>query len=233
MNHAQRTIVLLLALAATSVSMPAAAQSSDAEPSMQGDLDRFWAEQRRVRVLQRRQYSTDGDFQATLFIGGVPNDPFFNYYPIGLRFGYHLSEPIAIEASGSYLLTARTDLKQLLEDNDATIFLVDQQVWRANAAVLWAPLYGKFSLLGTKLANFDWYVGAGVGVLGTLHEGDEGSLGTEQSEIKPEVTILTGWNLHLSQRFALRLDYRQGIYQAKIGGVSYPSELSLGGSVFF
>ncbi|MCB9521230.1 MAG: outer membrane beta-barrel domain-containing protein [Myxococcales bacterium] len=233
MKLTQWTVVLTLALAALSVPSAAKAQTAGADeqsPTLDGDLDTFWAEQRHVRVLQRRLYERDGEVQLTLFVGGIPNDPFLNYWPVGLRAAYHLSESIALEAGGSYVIGVDTELRKFLRDNDATVFLQDQQQWRANLALVWSPMYGKFSFLGTKLAHFDWFFGAGAGVLGVEHENGEG--GTE-SQIKPEVVILTGWNLHLSQRFALRLDYHQGIYQAEIGGVAYPSELSIGGSVFF
>ena len=230
------TTVLTLAFACLSAPDSAYAQGAtddEAAPTFAGDLDTFWAEQRRVRVLQRRLYQTDGEFQLTLYAGAVPNDPFFNYFPVGLRFGYHISESIAIELSGAYNIQSTTELKDFLEEDENTdVFVRDVQRWRANVAVLWSPIYGKFSFLGTKLAHFDWYFGAGVGVLGAENPAD-GDLTVTSTSIKPEVAIITGWNLHLHQRWALRLDYRQFVFQKEAGGVAFPSELSLGGSFFF
>ena len=77
------------------------------------DLETFWAEQRRVRVLQRRLYQTDNEFQLTLYVGAIPNDPFLNYYPIGGRFGYHITESIAVELSGAYNIDAEDRSRQL------------------------------------------------------------------------------------------------------------------------
>lgn len=232
------TLVLACALAAFGTSADAFAQEEaaagdEAAPTLEEDLDTFWAEQRRVRVLQRRMYETAGDFQLTLYVGAIPNDPFLNYYPLGGRIGYHVSESIAVELSGAYNIDSNTDLADFLDENgDVSVFLRDVQKWRANFTVLWSPIYGKFSFLGTKLAHFDWFFGAGVGVLGAENP-DEANLNVFTTSIKPEVAIATGWNLHLHQRWALRLDYRQFIFQKEAGGVALPSELSLGASFFF
>lgn len=230
------TTVLALAVVSTGVAAtPAFAQEAGAEeaPTLEGDLDSFWAEQRRVRVLQRRLYQTDGDFQLSLYVGSVPNDPFLNYFPVGLRFGYHLSETLAVELSGAYNIETQTDLADFLDETgDVSVFLRDIQKWRANVAILWSPIYGKFSFAGTKLAHFDWFLGAGVGVVGVENPSTD-NLNDVSTGVKPEVAIITGWNLHLTQRWALRLDYRQFIFQKEDGGVAFPSELSLGGSFFF
>lgn len=230
------TTVLSLVIACSAVASPSFAQGAEedeAAPTFAEDLDTFWAEQRRVRVLQRRLYETSGEVQLTLYAGAVPNDPFLNYFPIGLRLGYHLSEQIALELSGSYNIRSRSELEEVLEeDENLSVFVRDIQQWRANLAILWSPIYGKFSFAGTKLAHFDWYFGAGVGVLGAENP-SEADLNTFETGIKPEVALITGWNLHLHQRWALRLDYRQFVFQKEDGGVAYPSEISLGASVFF
>ncbi|MFT5992152.1 MAG: outer membrane beta-barrel protein [Bradymonadia bacterium] len=240
MKNWMRTLsMLLLGLAFTVSGVSEANAQSDGEAEIateEGDVDELWAENRTVRVIQRRLYPTDGEFQLTLFMGMIPNDPFANYYPVGLRLGYWLSESVAIELSGSYIgdaLSAETDLTEFLTSVDVDAFAQDQQRWRAGGAVLWSPLYGKFSFLGNKLAHFDWYIGAGVGVVGTENPSSD-ALGVETANtFAPEVTILTGWNLHLHQRWALRLDYRQGIFTSEGGGAAFPSELSLGASYFF
>jgi hypothetical protein len=59
------------------------------------------------------------------------------------------------------------------------------------------------------------------------------NLSADESKLKPEAIIATGWNIHLTQRWALRLDVRQFIFSKEGGGVALPTELSLAGSVFF
>jgi outer membrane beta-barrel protein len=228
------------------VPMAAHAQSETADPgatagsapavSEADDLNEFWAKQRQVRVLQRRLYEKDGDFQLSLGAGVIPNDPFVTYYPIVLRAGYYVTESISLEASGSYIgtaLQADSDLGGFLRDEgDYNVFLRDKQRWRGNVVALWSPIYGKFAFAGTKLAHFDWFFGAGFGVLGADSPSQD-NLSADESKLKPEAIIATGWNIHLTQRWALRLDVRQFIVSKEGGGVALPTELSLAGSVFF
>jgi outer membrane beta-barrel protein len=232
------TSVLLVALATlASASTQAFAQASGATQSVgtqEDELEAFWAQRRGVRVVQRRLYETDGDIQLTLGFGAIPNDPFLNYYPISLRAAYWASNQLAIELSGSFVgLRGSSDLSDFLEARGGVdSFLRDEQLWRANIAALYSPIYGKFSLAGRKLAHFDWFFGGGLGVVSTQSP-EEADLTVVNSSIKPEVALVTGWNLHFSQRFALRLDYRQYIFQKDSGGVTLPSELGIGASVFF
>jgi outer membrane beta-barrel protein len=233
------TSALLVALVTlTGLSTGVVAQTADeAEmPTQEGDLDAFWAERRGVRVVQRRLYETDGDVQLTLFFGAIPNDPFLRYYPIGLRAAYWTSNQLALELSGEYIgdaLRSESDLAAFLNERGGVdVFLRDEQLWRANIAALYSPIYGKFSLIGRKLAHFDWFFGGGIGVVNTRSPISD-NVGVTETSIKPEVTLATGWNLHFSQRFAMRIDYRQYIFQKDGGGVAMPSEISLGASVFF
>lgn len=212
-----------------------AAQPSAAEAT---EFDAYWAEQRQVRVLQRRMYQKDGDFQLSLFAGAIPNDPFLRYFPLGLRFGYWINEAIGVELSGAYIdpFAANSDLRTFLADRgEVDVFLRDEQLWRGDFLVRWSPIYGKFSFAGTKLAHFDWHLGGGFGVVGVRNPvtGAVNDFTQTQNEIKPEVVIATGWILHLNQRWALRWDFHQYIFQKDSGGVALPSEFSIGGSFFF
>lgn len=235
------TVVLLAALGVFALAAPeASAQASadaGASASREADTEAFWANRRGVRTVQRRLYSTDGDFQLSLYFGAIPNDPFLKYFPIGLRFGYWVSESVSVELSGSYIgdaLRSQTDLADFLaETGEIDVFLRDEQLWRANVVALWSPIYGKFSFLGTKLAHFDWYFGAGVGVLSVRNPISTTQLNETETGFSPEVVLATGWNLHLHRNWAARIDYRQFIFMKDAGGVSLPSEISLGASFFF
>lgn len=211
-------------------------EGAAAEPTREEDMDAFWADQRRVRVLQRRLFQKDREFYLSLHVGAIPNDPFLKYWPIGLRAGYWLSEQVGLELGGSYIgsaLAGNTDLRSFLDERgEVSVFLRDVNLWRANVTALWSPMYGKFSFAGRKLAHFDWFFGAGFGVVG-VENPIEGNFGVNETEIKPEAILTTGWVLHLHQHWAMRLDYRQHIFQKDSGGVSLPSEFSLGASYYF
>jgi outer membrane beta-barrel protein len=241
MNLMRWTVVLLAVCGVFAVAVPQASAQSSAEAgataSRDSDMEAFWATRRGIRTLQRRLYPTDGEFQLSLYFGAIPNDPFLKYFPIGLRAGYWVGESVSIELSGAYIgdaLRSQTDLADFLsETGEIEVFLRDEQLWRANVVALWSPIYGKFSFIGTKLAHFDWFFGAGVGVVGVRNPVSTVQLRETTTSINPEVVLATGWNLHFHENWAARVDYRQFIFQKDAGGVTLPSEISLGVSFFF
>lgn len=219
--------------------LPAAAQTGAAElPTLDEELDAFWAERRRVRVVQRRLFEKDGRFYTSLSLGIVPNDPYVTYFPIGLRLGYYLNEDIGFELAGTWNGNTLRSVSSLGDEFQAAgerLIPRDQQQWRANAVVAWSPVYGKFSFLGRKLAHFDWNFVAGFGVMQGEGPPDEDQLRVVESSIFPEAVLGSGIHYWLNQRWALRADYRQMIFQksSAAGGVALPSEFSIGASVFF
>lgn len=61
----------------------------------------------------------------------------------------------------------------------------------------------------------------------------EGDLGTPAAKTTAEAIVATGWDIHLAQEFALRLDVRQFIFKKTGGGTALPTEIALGASYFF
>ena len=240
-------LVALVSCSTASMTSFAFAQSdANAEdvPTEEGDTDAFWADRRQLRVLQRRLYQKRGSVQLSLMLSVIPNDPFHNYFPVGLRFGYHITEQIALDIGGHYIgtgfLRGDTDLEKCLQggctgagdgaQSGITVDVLDEQLWRANFTLYWSPLYGKFSMLGRKIGHVDWYLGAGVGVVGVQSIRDTG-VGFEKS-FKPEGILTTGMVWWLHQHWALRIDYRQGLFEKIGGGVNWASEIGLGISLF-
>jgi len=212
--------------AATAPAAPLASESDDKVE--------FWAKQRQVRVIQRRLFEKDGQTNLTLGVGILPNDPFQTYTQGNLRIGHHITESLSLEASGSYVvLTQASDLADYLRDQgDYNIFSRDLQKWRGNVVLNWSPIYGKFAFAGQKLAHFDWFFGAGAGALG-VETSTEGDLGAPAAKTTAEAIVTTGWDIHLAQEFALRVDVRQFIFKKTGGGVALPTEIALGASYYF
>lgn len=212
--------------AATALAAPLASESDDKVE--------FWAKQRQVRVIQRRLFEKDGQTNLTLGVGILPNDPFQTYTQGNLRIGHHITESLSLEASGSYVfLTQASDLAEYLrEQGDYNIFSRDLQKWRGNVVLNWSPIYGKFAFAGQKLAHFDWFFGAGAGALG-VETSTEGDLGAPAAKTTAEAIVTTGWDIHLAQEFALRVDVRQFIFKKTGGGVALPTEIALGASYYF
>jgi outer membrane beta-barrel protein len=211
------------------------AQDEDETPAgpIDQDLENYWAERRDIQVIQHRLYEKVGRHELTLFGGVIPNDPFLDYYPIGIRYDYYLLESLGIEVDGEFIgdtFRAESELETFLNGFDARVDLLDQQRWRAHFGINWSPFYGKIAILGAKLVHFDLSLLAGFGVVG-VRSLTEDRL-TEEDEIKPEGVLGIGFNFFLSEDFSLRLDYRQFIFEKAGGGVSNPSEITIGFSVF-
>ena len=243
--HLLTRLAVVLSTVATVASFPLAANAQEggdeaaaapaaAPASESDDKVEFWAKQRQVRVIQRRLFEKDGQTNITLGVGMLPNDPFKTYTQGNLRLGHHITESLSIEASGSLVfLEQDSDLAGYLrEEGDYNIFSRDLQKWRGNVVLNWSPIYGKFAFAGQKLAHFDWFFGAGAGALG-VETRTEGALAVPTTETTAEAIVTTGWDIHLAQEFALRVDVRQFIFKKTGGGVALPTEIALGASYYF
>lgn len=243
--HLLTRLAVVLSTVATVASFPLAANAQEggdeaaaapaaAPASESDDKVEFWAKQRQVRVIQRRLFEKDGETNLTLGVGILPNDPFKTYTQGNLRIGHHITESLSIEASGSFVfLEQDSDLAAFLrEQGDYDIFSRDLQKWRGNIVLNWSPMYGKFAFAGQKLAHFDWFFGAGAGALG-VESPQGGSLNDVKAATTAEAIVTTGWDIHLAQEFALRVDVRQFIFKKTGGGVALPTEIALGASYYF
>lgn len=218
--------------------------TADAEPASSGPaplnaVSQYWGKKRDVAVVQKRLFAKDGRLEFTVFGGVIPNDPFLTYIPVGGRFNYYFIESLSVEVAGAYTgegVRIESDLATFLKNNPdikANVDLLDKQIWRANAAVVWSPFYGKMALANANLSHFDINLVAGLGVVQTESPPRHSSISTQtQTEIKPEGTLGAGLRFFMTESVTLRLDYRQGIFQKIGGGVSKPSELTLGLSFF-
>jgi len=201
---------------------------SAAEKELESDLARFWGSRRKVKVVQRRLFAKDGRFEAALFGGVIPNDDFIVYYPTGLRLSYHFSEAFTVEASYAEAIDSNTDLTNFLEQEidlkRADIQEVIKRYYNVN--ILWAPIYGKISLLGVKLSHFETYFGTGFGFFSTHETPEDNPAG--QAATKAAGSAIFGFRWFIDNTFNIRTEYRQHFFKKFQGGVSIPVELTLG-----
>jgi len=69
-----------------------------------------------IAVIQRRFLPKTSRFEVNPTLGFILNDAFFLTTDFGIRFGYHFSETIALEASAFYLTTDRKGITKDLEE---------------------------------------------------------------------------------------------------------------------
>ena len=212
------------------------AQPQTPQEAMTKDLALFWGNKREVKVIQRRIYKKEGKMEATLHGGIIPNDDFLIHYLMGASFGYYFTESMMVEGSFTYAIDENSGLSDYLKNSEIGLkeALIREFIqYYYNVSLLWSPIYGKFSFLGTKLAHFNFYAGLGLGLVHT--EGYEDEVVLKLSpQTKPAFNGILGFRWHLSQMFSLRTEYRHFVFeQIGGGGMSTPISLNLALSASF
>ncbi|MGC6418203.1 MAG: outer membrane beta-barrel domain-containing protein [Bradymonadia bacterium] len=205
--------------------------ASEAEKALEKDLAQIWGRRREVQVVQRRLFAKDGRLEAAAFSGIIPNDDFIIYYPVGLRLSYHFSEAFTVEGSFAHAIDSPTALTEFLTSDEVGIDLkradIQEYIRRYfNVNILWAPIYGKISLLGLKLSHFETYVGMGFGFFQTHEIPADNPNGNDKT--KASGNTIFGFRWFLTDMINIRTEYRQYFFQKFGGGVSIPVELTLG-----
>ena len=211
-----------------------AASDLPSEEMTARELSIFWGSRREVRVVQRRQYEKNGRIEAVLGGGIIPNDEFILYYPIGGRVGYFFAESLSVDFGFNFAIAKNSELTTFLEDgvglNRAEVRETIQFYY--NAGVTWAPIYGKLSLLGMKLTQFDMYFGLGIGLFHTKAKEDPTNP-NKSDERKPAGNVAVGFRWYISDLINLHTEYRNHFFEKSGGGISKPVELNLGLGLLF
>ena len=202
--------------------------ATESEKMLERELGLFWGERRKVEVVQKRLYEKDGRFELTAYGGVIPNDDFIIYAPLGVRGTYHFSEAFSVQGSFAYALDFDTELTTFLVEEVGLKEADIQEFIRMyyNVNLLWAPIYGKLSLLGLKLTHFDTYLGVGFGAFSNETIDPENPV--KNTEIKPAGNTVLGFRWFITDWFNIHTDYRHYFFSKFDGGVSTPIELSLG-----
>jgi outer membrane beta-barrel protein len=244
-------LIAVLAAFITLMSAAAVAQDKDQEKSsIDKKLDSYWSVDRELPAVKKRAFTRSGRFSLGLYTGLLSSEPFYYYYPVGLRASYFLNDFWGVELEGSFMdvegvLTHDTELTTFFEDKQADSFdkatdTEDRFQWRANALVVWHPLYGKLAFLQRKLAHFDFNLALGGGVVGLTRPDDLRQEAT--STVVPEFVFGGGLQFFATQDIVLRLEGRGYVYQGAktasnkdsfISQLQVPTEFLFGASYMF
>ena len=186
-------------------------------------------------VVQNRFFLKTGRTEISPIGGLVPNNPMVSRYTGGFLGAYHFSESLAAEFAFIYspdlqmndVKGLTTTLVQIAhEGSGASDFQqpVDKMMLGATFAARWSPIYGKISLIGESILNFDFYGVAGVGMLSLkqLYAVHDDSLdppvrleGTGNLSYQVPLNLGIGMDFFLNQSIALKLDARSYLYYAQ------------------
>lgn len=233
MRAALKLAAPIAALIGVSLAAPSVAHAG----SKPGDkaLEEFKADRKKYNVVQNRFFLKENRFELTPMFGYVPNNPFAARYVGGLLAAYHFSENFGAE--GAFIYSPEFGLSDLKDLTHTLVAIaeegaapdvefqqpVDKLVLGATFAARWAPIYGKINLLGERVANFDFYVVGGVGMLSiakyyAVYSEDvpDGQPTTTLNKVgnvaKIPINLGVGMNFFLSGGVALKLDARNYLY---------------------
>lgn len=198
----------------------------------------YWSEIRKVHTVQKRDFQKVNRFSVTAYGGLIPNNIFERYFPVGIRLNYFILENLGIELAGSYAFQSNTRLEEILSEPSGVgaegVRVADSQRSHTNFGIVWSPFYGKTALYDNAIGYFDMYVFGGMGMM-VAKTAEQLNQPKEEipTVIKPEGVLGGGIAFYLLENAAIRADFRQFAFQKETGGVSNPSEVSVGFGWFF
>ena len=189
-------------------------------------VEEVWGKARGIQVIQHRIFEKSKRWELGLFVGSMPNDEVWNYWPVGIRINYFFFESLGIEVVGAYVPSNSTKLQSFLESKHLSTLNLEKIVYYAGVNGFWAPIHGKFSAFNHEVTHFDVGLNFGAGVMGTKTSAS----GTNWVMATPSVygEVGLGVQLYLTRSWALRIDYRHYFYGAAGGGTSMPAEFTVG-----
>jgi outer membrane beta-barrel protein len=139
------------------------------------------AEPERV-VVRNRKFTTDGRFEASLSVGFTMVNFLTEHTNFRGAFSYNLAETLALELGGGYALNRTTNVAEAAsnevvqsEPSSAQKIASDfEDLWRMNwgadAALRWAPIYGKLNIAAEVPVHFQAYLLVGGGASGMVRD---------------------------------------------------------------
>lgn len=185
------------------------ASTASAEPLPGNDIGILKNEE--VQVVQHALYEKAGAFAVGFQLGAVGGDPYYHAISQGVHGSYFLSESLGLTLSiDNYLGMPSQEAERLSTYGGVTVDGFAPRL-SATAGAEWAPIYGKFNLMGQGVVHYDTYLSGGLGLYlaqRTIFDGVELSeTGNEDVWNRPLAV-----HLGLGHRFFFRaLDLTQAV----------------------
>ncbi len=158
-----------------------------------------------IAIIQKNYLPQTGRLEFYPNLGFILNDAFFINTQFGARLAYYLTEQWGLEFSS--MILSRTDKKvteDLREDTglNAESLVVPKNYFGLD--IKWAPVYGKMSLLNSKIVPYGMYFSLGAGSM-KLDSGDAPST----------IHVGTGQTYAINKSWAFRWDASCYFYEAE------------------
>lgn len=171
--------------------------------------------QERIRAVSRRAFLKADRFELTPHAGITANDPFFQSWAFGARGAWHFSEEFALDFGGAYapfkvpqqiFRVLNADPEDLADDIEKVSQA--QLIGYADAGVTFSPFYGKAALASEFVSHFDVFVSGGLAAI----------FDSSPEVFHPGLEVGLGGRVYLNRFLAARVDVRNYIYPATVGG---------------
>ena len=160
---------------------------------------------REVSIIQKKFLPKTERFQLFAAGGTTTNSPWFLNLGLKVNLGYYFTESIGVELSGIFLSNSEREVaKEIRENNQLQPekFINTKNYYGID--FVWAPIYGKLTMLNNRIIPFDMYFSAGGGTSST--NSLEGNV--------PTIHIGMGQIFAISKSMAFRWDYSLTTFQA-------------------
>ncbi|MBX7096332.1 MAG: outer membrane beta-barrel domain-containing protein [Myxococcaceae bacterium] len=182
-----------------------------------------------VHIVEQKKFSDYHRFEAILFpVVLQTNGKFTQHYGTAIGLVYHLNENFGFQVQGQYNWVNTESgfngelITKVNEEAEPASSLLN--VWGVVGGIEVTPIYGKFALYESTLAQFSLVLNAGAGIGGTRHQlkpdnaAGPATYGDTGSRFQFEVG--GGFRLQLGKRFAIRAELRDLIYTARVDTVN-------------
>jgi outer membrane beta-barrel protein len=177
---------------------PAAGQDACIDENVKADL----FAKRQMRGTRERLFQQTNRHEILIQGGYYVSDLFDGTYVFGAAYAYHMTEDLAVEASGSYTRitsSAGAELERIF----SVLGNSSRRQLMFNADLLWVPAHGKMRI-GGSIDHFDLYVAAGAGVVDSALSSDIAGNGG------------FGLKFFLGRAVAVRIDVRDYVYRQQL-----------------
>jgi outer membrane beta-barrel protein len=177
---------------------PVAGQDACVDERVKADL----FAKRQMRGTRERLFQQTNRHEILIQGGYYVSDLFDGTYVFGAAYAYHMTEDLAIEASGSYTRiesSAGAELERIF----SVLGKSNRRELMFNADLLWVPAHGKLRI-GGSIDHFDLYLAAGAGVVDSALASDIAGNGG------------FGLKFFLGRAVAVRIDVRDYVYRQQL-----------------
>ncbi len=158
----------------------------------------------RIEAIQDKMYHCYHELDFDLSY--IPDDDFFQPFPISMGYTYHYNDLYGINVRGGYVYNRDRQLKKDLEDDFGVTASEFKKIqYMAHIHGVYTPLYGKDAFLNKTIINHETYLMAGVGM---VNYKSDFTFGPSDTSTAVSASVIVGKKVFLNEKFCLNFEIR-------------------------